>query len=167
MKTPFPTQSRNIVSKSFINRAGGDAGIDLGTTNSCVAIMEGKAPRVIENATTPSFTKHGVEKMTTMLDHIFSTHLPLSVYVCGDTPLTIEELMCFNLGSNMSRNKYDGDIKKAVSLILESAREDISSPREKSLIAIVRGQGGGKTRFIEEIRQHFLNDHTTGVVYYA
>src|SRR5712675_757619 len=33
-------------------------GIDLGTTNSCVAIMEGKTPRVIENAegmrTTPS-----------------------------------------------------------------------------------------------------------------
>ena len=41
-------------------------GIDLGTTNSCVAIMEGSAPRVIENAegvrTTPSiiaFTKEG------------------------------------------------------------------------------------------------------------
>ena len=33
-------------------------GIDLGTTNSCVAVMEGAAPRVIENAevarTTPS-----------------------------------------------------------------------------------------------------------------
>ncbi|WP_293907599.1 Hsp70 family protein, partial [Phenylobacterium sp.] len=33
-------------------------GIDLGTTNSCVAIMDGKAPKVIENAegarTTPS-----------------------------------------------------------------------------------------------------------------
>ena len=33
-------------------------GIDLGTTNSCVAIMEGKSPRVIENdegvRTTPS-----------------------------------------------------------------------------------------------------------------
>src|SRR4051812_25253549 len=33
-------------------------GIDLGTTNSCVAIMEGKSPKVIENAegarTTPS-----------------------------------------------------------------------------------------------------------------
>ncbi len=41
-------------------------GIDLGTTNSCVAIMDGKTPKVIENAegarTTPSivaFTKDG------------------------------------------------------------------------------------------------------------
>ena len=41
-------------------------GIDLGTTNSCVAIMDGKNPKVIENSegirTTPSvvaFTEKG------------------------------------------------------------------------------------------------------------
>lgn len=46
--------------------SGPVVGIDLGTTNSCVAVMEGQTPRVIENAegarTTPSviaFTKHG------------------------------------------------------------------------------------------------------------
>jgi molecular chaperone DnaK len=41
-------------------------GVDLGTTNSCVAVMDGKTPRVIENSeggrTTPSivaFSKEG------------------------------------------------------------------------------------------------------------
>lgn len=45
---------------------GAVCGIDLGTTNSCVAVMEGKTPKVLENAegsrTTPSvvaFTKEG------------------------------------------------------------------------------------------------------------
>jgi molecular chaperone DnaK len=47
-------------------------GIDLGTTNSCVAVMEGKTPKVLENSegarTTPSvvaFTKDG-ERLTGM-----------------------------------------------------------------------------------------------------
>ena len=48
-------------------------GIDLGTTNSCVAIMEGTQPKVLENAegarTTPSvvaFTE-GEEKLVGFL----------------------------------------------------------------------------------------------------
>jgi molecular chaperone DnaK len=59
---------RNIHASSVVcsKDAGDIIGIDLGTTNSCVAIMEGKSPRVIENAegarTTPSvvaFTRDG------------------------------------------------------------------------------------------------------------
>jgi molecular chaperone DnaK len=45
-------------------------GIDLGTTNSCVAVMDGATPKVIENAegarTTPSmvaFTEDGERLM--------------------------------------------------------------------------------------------------------
>ena len=37
-------------------------GIDLGTTNSCVAVMDGKTPKVIENSegdrTTPSYVAY-------------------------------------------------------------------------------------------------------------
>src|SRR2546429_8687989 len=54
----FPTGGSNQMAKTI--------GIDLGTTNSCMAILEGGEPRVIENAegarTTPSvvaFTSGG------------------------------------------------------------------------------------------------------------
>jgi len=53
-------------SRHMSNIQGAVIGIDLGTTNSCVSVMDGKTPRVIENAegarTTPSvcsFTEDG------------------------------------------------------------------------------------------------------------
>lgn len=57
----------SIMGRRHFSTARGDVvGIDLGTTNSCVAIMEGTQPKVLENAegmrTTPSvvaFTKDG------------------------------------------------------------------------------------------------------------
>ena len=68
-----PKSHREPLRRSFLNAIyrfflwiGPVIGIDLGTTNSCVSIMEGQTTRVIENAegarTTPSvvgFTKHG------------------------------------------------------------------------------------------------------------
>lgn len=47
MRTLF----KNYLTASFSSkRTGPVIGIDLGTTNSCVAIMEGSTPKVIENS---------------------------------------------------------------------------------------------------------------------
>lgn len=68
LKTAFRTFLQLFLNATHISfvLTGPVIGIDLGTTNSCVSIMEGQTTRVIENAegarTTPSvvgFTKHG------------------------------------------------------------------------------------------------------------
>ena len=74
LSTLRPTLSRTALNTTFTRSlssglgadAGDVIGIDLGTTNSCVAIMEGRTARVIENSegarTTPSvvaFTEDG------------------------------------------------------------------------------------------------------------
>ena len=55
MRRQGPT---NLPQNKDMRIMGKVIGIDLGTTNSCVAVMDGKTPRVIENAegmrTTPS-----------------------------------------------------------------------------------------------------------------
>ncbi|KAF7304648.1 Heat shock protein [Mycena kentingensis (nom. inval.)] len=64
---PRGAAGRAMFARSMNSKVNGPVvGIDLGTTNSCVSIMEGKTSRVIENSegarTTPSvvaFAKHG------------------------------------------------------------------------------------------------------------
>ena len=47
---PGAVRTRPTCQKREDKSMGKVIGIDLGTTNSCVAVMEGKTPRVIENA---------------------------------------------------------------------------------------------------------------------
>ena len=52
-------------------------GIDLGTTNSCVAVMDGSTPKVLENSegarTTPSIVAFGEDGETTYFKQMTMT----------------------------------------------------------------------------------------------
>ena len=67
-------------------------GIDLGTTNSCVAVMEGSKPKVLENAeganTTPSivaFTEDG-ERLTGLPAKRQGRDEPYEHFLCHQAP---------------------------------------------------------------------------------
>ena len=83
-------------------------GIDLGTTNSCIAIMEGKNPRVLENPegsrTTPSVVSYDQKEKNYLVGVTAKRQLAINPY----TIFSIKSLMGKNLEEREVREEYKG-----------------------------------------------------------
>ena len=63
-------------------------GIDLGTTNSCVAVMDGSAPKVIENAEGARDSSYSDERLRTLRQRDFYRPMSLAmiIFMTSDVP---------------------------------------------------------------------------------
>ncbi|CAJ0764748.1 9171_t:CDS:2 [Entrophospora sp. SA101] len=124
-------------------------GIDLGTTNSCVAIMEGKAPKVLENSegarTTPSvvaISKDGellveaAEKAKIELSSTLQTDINLP-YITADNSGPK------HINIKLTRAKLESLVKKYVDRTIEPCKNAIKdsqvSPKDINEIILVGG----------------------------
>ncbi len=68
------------------------------------------------------------------------------------------EQLCLGNVRILSNPLLGFDINKATTDIIKVFNQEPGS-RTKAIICTVRGQGGGKTRALEEIRREFVNNH--------
>ncbi|CAJ0755914.1 16918_t:CDS:2, partial [Entrophospora sp. SA101] len=133
----------------FTGVSGPVVGIDLGTTNSCVAVMEGNSPKVLENSegarTTPSIiaiSKDGellveaAEKAKIELSSTLQTDINLP-YITADNSGPK------HINIKLTRAKLESLVKKYVDRTIEPCKNAIKdsqvSPKDINEIILVGG----------------------------